>query len=201
MNVINSISKWITKILSIMLVVIFGAITIIYFMQVFVRYVLNMGFTWTEEISRYGMIWLIFLGVGWIVLNDEHIKVSVIEDALKGVPQNVLRIIQDIFCLAFAVMVFIFSFSQLKICSLSVSANTGISNIVPYIVIPIGMVVRAWGYIARLITWFVDPKSMAKKKDGPSAGEETKDGEETTPALSASETKDAGMAAEGGKTQ
>jgi TRAP-type C4-dicarboxylate transport system permease small subunit len=44
------------------IVVIMAAMTAIVFTQVFMRYVLNRSIPWGEEISRYMMIWVCFLG-------------------------------------------------------------------------------------------------------------------------------------------
>ena len=40
----------------------FWALAIIVFLQFFTRYILNDSLSWTEEIARYGLMWLAFIG-------------------------------------------------------------------------------------------------------------------------------------------
>ncbi len=151
MKAIGKINAIISKILSFLMIVLFIWMIVAFSIQVFARYIFSAGFTWTEELTRYGMIWMVFLGAAWIIFNSDHVKVTILEDAFKGQSKKVLMIIQDIFGLIFVAAIFYFSFSQLSIAARGVSANTGISNVVQYMVFPISMILSAWGYITRIV--------------------------------------------------
>ena len=60
------------------LTVLMAAMTAIIALQVFYRYVLNQPLTWSEEIARYLMIWITFLGSAMAVKYSEHIGVTFI---------------------------------------------------------------------------------------------------------------------------
>ena len=151
MKVIDKINSVVSKILVVCMVVLLVFMTVLYAYQVIGRYVFNTGFTWSEEITRYSMIWVALLGAGWIVINSEHIKITAIEDMMHGKSKKVLNIIHDLVSLAFVVAIFIISFDQIKIASMGVSQNSGINNAVQYMIFPVSMAVSAWGYITRLI--------------------------------------------------
>lgn len=159
MKAIGKINAIISKILSVLMIVLFIWMIVAFSIQVFARYIFSAGFTWTEELTRYGMIWMVFLGAAWIIFNSDHVKVTILEDAFKGQSRKILMIIQDIFGLIFVAAIFYFSFSQLSIAARGVSANTGISNVVQYMVFPISMILSAWGYITRIVM------QIGKKED------------------------------------
>lgn len=151
MKAIGKINVIISKVLSFLMIVLFIWMIIAFSIQVFARYIFSAGFTWTEELTRYGMIWMVFLGAAWIIFNSDHVKVTILEDAFKGKSKKILMVIQDIFGLIFVAAIFYFSFSQLSIAARGVSANTGLSNMVQYMVFPVSMILSAWGYITRIV--------------------------------------------------
>lgn len=159
MKAIGKINAIISKILSFLMIVLFIWMIVAFSIQVFARYIFSAGFTWTEELTRYGMIWMVFLGAAWIIFNSDHVKVTILEDAFKGQSRKILMIVQDVFGLIFVAAIFYFSFSQLSIAARGVSANTGISNVVQYMVFPISMILSAWGYITRIVM------QIGKKED------------------------------------
>lgn len=163
MELLKKINMVISKCLQILMIVLFIWMIVALSIQVFGRYLFSTGFTWTEEGARYGMIWMVFLGTAYIVLNSDHVKVSVLEDILKGAKKKALLILQDIISLIFVAFIFWFSIGQVKLASMGTSVNTGLNNAVPYAVFPISMAVCIWAYIYRLICFFVKKESQEQE--------------------------------------
>ena len=67
----------------------FWALAFIVFLQFFTRYVLNNSLAWTEEIARYGLMWLAFIGGAVVTRRRSHIAVELLAHVL---PQGRLRI-------------------------------------------------------------------------------------------------------------
>jgi TRAP-type C4-dicarboxylate transport system permease small subunit len=66
--------------------VIFWGLGFIVFLQFFTRYVLNDSLAWTEEIARYGLMWVVFVGGAMVTRRNSHIAVELISNVMKPGP-------------------------------------------------------------------------------------------------------------------
>ncbi|NVN84540.1 MAG: TRAP transporter small permease [Rhodopseudomonas sp.] len=66
--------------------VLFWALAIIVFLQFFTRYVLNDSLSWTEEIARYGLMWLAFIGGAVVTRKKSHIAVELLSNLMAPSP-------------------------------------------------------------------------------------------------------------------
>lgn len=55
------------------------------------RYLTGNSLTWADEVARYSMIWLTFLGSGLALREGAHAAITNAQDALTGTGQRVLR--------------------------------------------------------------------------------------------------------------
>ena len=89
--------------------VIFWSLAGIVFLQFFTRYVLNDSVAWTEEIARYGLIWITFIGGAMVTRRNNHIAVVLAPNLLSpGAAKCVLAAV-DIATLAFLALLSYFS--------------------------------------------------------------------------------------------
>jgi TRAP-type C4-dicarboxylate transport system permease small subunit len=89
------------KIEDYVVLILFWALTVVVFAQFFSRYVMNSAIVWTEEIARYLLIVICFLGSGIASRKGGHIA---IEAAYRLFPRGVgraLSILVDILTIAF----------------------------------------------------------------------------------------------------
>lgn len=56
------------------------AMFLVLFVQVLLRYFFRIGIIWTDEFSRYLMLWIIMLGASVMTFDDSHIRISLLED-------------------------------------------------------------------------------------------------------------------------
>ncbi len=70
------------KLLRVFILVLATAIFVIITMAVFMRYVLGTSFSWTEEVPRYLLIWISFLGAAVAVQRGEHIAFDLLYNRL-----------------------------------------------------------------------------------------------------------------------
>jgi TRAP-type C4-dicarboxylate transport system permease small subunit len=66
--------------------VIFWGLAIIVFLQFFTRYVLNDSLAWTEEIARYALMVVVFVGGATVTRKNTHIAVELLSNVMKPGP-------------------------------------------------------------------------------------------------------------------
>ncbi len=90
--------------------VLFWSLAFIVFLQFFTRYVLNDSLAWTEEIARYGLMWLTFVGGAVVTRKNTQIAVELLSNLMKPGPLRVaLHIFIDAVTLGFIALLAYFS--------------------------------------------------------------------------------------------
>lgn len=72
---------------------------------VFCRYVLNDSLSWSEELSRYGLVYATFIGTALAARRGTHIRVTVLEHVLPARWRRVLHFLQEALTLAFVLVI------------------------------------------------------------------------------------------------
>ena len=75
--------------------VLLWVLAVLVFTQFFSRYALNDSVAWTEEVARYLLIVLVFIGSAGAVRRGTHIRVEALEQALPPGPRKLLWAFQD----------------------------------------------------------------------------------------------------------
>jgi TRAP-type C4-dicarboxylate transport system permease small subunit len=79
----------------------FWVMVAIVFLQFFTRYVMNDSYSWTEEIARYFLIALTYIGAAMCVRRNRHIQVDVLYRLLSPRVGRVLATVVDVLRCAF----------------------------------------------------------------------------------------------------
>jgi TRAP-type C4-dicarboxylate transport system permease small subunit len=78
----------------------FWALAFVVFLQFFSRYVMNSSIGWTEEIARYLLIGVTFVGCVTVTRKGTHIAVEVLDAYLHPVAARTLRRVIDFLLVA-----------------------------------------------------------------------------------------------------
>jgi TRAP-type C4-dicarboxylate transport system permease small subunit len=110
---------------------------------VFFRYILQNALFWTEEMSRYFMIWAGMLGAGLALKEDSHVGINFVVDLFPPAVKLVLRIIAKIIVSIFLAIVLVESFGYLKNLSIQKSAAMQIPMAIPYLSVTAGAILMS----------------------------------------------------------
>ncbi len=125
---------------AIFMVILLFVMSIFIGLQVFMRYVMQNSLAWSEELSRYMYIYMLYLGISYGVRTNRHLRISVIQNLLKEKGQKVLSLFSDILFLFFSVIVVINSTDvAMSIANFGqITASTGMPMYIVYMGVPIG---------------------------------------------------------------
>jgi len=73
---------------------VFIAVAVTY--EVIVRYLLSRPTTWVIEITEYSLLFIVFLGMPWVLKEDRHVKVDLILMLLPARVKTVLNIVTSV---------------------------------------------------------------------------------------------------------
>lgn len=100
-RVILHINRWI-------LIIAMGAMSVIVFANVVLRYTSGDSILWSEEVARYLMIWLTYLGIGPVLRLGGHMAIDTLQDAVGEPRAKYLRALIVALMLGFClVLVFV----------------------------------------------------------------------------------------------
>ena len=137
-----------------------GAMVVAMFAQVVLRYVFGTGFPWTEELARFLMIYMIFLGTIVLVHGDGQISITVLDEILKGQALKFLKAFQYLVGVVYSIFVTKIGFNTLAIVSKQKSPNMRISMDKIYIIIPICTAIIAVHLLVKLVQLFTNNNEM-----------------------------------------
>jgi TRAP-type C4-dicarboxylate transport system permease small subunit len=89
--------------------VLFWALGFIVFLQFFTRYILNDSLAWTEEVARYGLMAVTFIGGAMVTRRNTHIAVALLPNFLPPTASRVVLATVDLVTLLFLALLAYFS--------------------------------------------------------------------------------------------
>jgi TRAP-type transport system small permease protein len=81
-NILTKLDRVLSGAVRWVVILMMALMTVVVFSQVMARYFFNFSLSWTEEIARFAFVWLSFMGAAILVRRDEHIRVTMLVDAL-----------------------------------------------------------------------------------------------------------------------
>lgn len=124
-------NKWLVgAILAVMAVLVFA--------NVVGRYLFDVSWSWVEEVTRYMMIWLAYLGAGLALRHRRHVAVELLHDALAPRPMMALRAAVAVVVLGFFGFIAYYGFRYAEFAWIQSTPVLGLSLGLIYLAIPLG---------------------------------------------------------------
>lgn len=123
----------------------------IIFANVVLRYTTSQSIEWAEEVARYLMVWLTFIGAGPVLRYGGHIAVDNLQDILPKKVAILLRLFIAILIFGFFVFMIYFGILYVERAHFQMTPTTQISMGWVYTSIPVGGVILLinWLFIVR----------------------------------------------------
>ena len=128
------------KVLEYFVFLLFATMTVLTFAQVFTRFLLNISLSWSEEISRFTLVWLIFSASVLTYGEKIHIVVDVLTSRLTGTISVVVQLINRLCVLLFCIFICMGALEFMPFTAMQRSPANGIVMAYIYLAIPFSMV-------------------------------------------------------------
>ncbi|WHH59858.1 TRAP transporter small permease [Petroclostridium sp. X23] len=97
--------KKLQKINEILVIISIFIMVVVVLAQVIGRYVFSHSLTWAEELTRFLLVWISFLGAALAAKRGEHIGIDAFVNLFHGKAKLILTIIDDVLILVFWIYV------------------------------------------------------------------------------------------------
>lgn len=137
-DTLRTIKKSLDKAIVLFTTALFIAMVLIVFAQVIFRYAFHNSLSWSEEIARYLLVWIIFLSTGYVLGQKAHIYLDVIFARFPRKLRSVLHKINAAIVLFYAYIVTHYGFELMMIGTRQKSSAVEVPMYLVYIALPLG---------------------------------------------------------------
>ena len=138
-KILTPVSNALDKLCSVLIVIMLGLMVLITGAQIICRTWFT-ALTWSDEVTRYLLIWSTFLGASVVYRHSGHISVTIVQDAVPPRLSKILRVAVHAIC--FVLFTVLLYFSCTYCMKLNKTATTlPIKMKYIYLCVPISMVI------------------------------------------------------------
>jgi TRAP-type C4-dicarboxylate transport system permease small subunit len=126
--------------------------TAVVLIGVFTRYMLGEALPWPEELARYTMTWLSWIGGGLALRRGAHIATDLAINALPERARKAVLFVGNVLVAIFLVILIVYGWQLVGRAGFQTTAALGVSMQIPYAALPIGAVLML--YHLAIVTFF-----------------------------------------------
>lgn len=149
MGLIKKISDKLNRGTEILIAILLAVMSIVIFMQVVYRYVFHASLPWSEELGRYILVYLTFLGASVAVKRNSHIGVEMVVKLLPRSIAKVLEWVANAISFVFFAILIVYGSKVVKITMTQLSPAMHVKMGYIYMAVVIGAVLMTMHLLAR----------------------------------------------------
>lgn len=157
MSTVDKILGGIEKVVLFLSAFLVAVMTINTVTGVFFRFVLNNAIPWTEELGRYLMIYVGFLGCYLASRDNSHVGIEMFVNLFKPGARLVFKAASRLVVIAFLVIVLAKSGEQLQLLKIQKSSALELPMAIPYAAVSVGIFLMLIENLAHLLKLFAKP--------------------------------------------
>jgi len=127
-----------------------GIMVLVIWFEVIERYFLHLGMTWTEELSRYLMIWAALLAVSCGAFYREHIGLDIVHRFLPPWGLRILKVSLNLVSLSFFLFLTWYGIGMTQAGLGQFATIFGITMVVPFAAVPVSSALTAFQIFAAM---------------------------------------------------
>lgn len=103
------LSEGLNRIVLSLVLVLMAIETAVVFSAVFSRYILNSPFSWSEELARLMLTWIVFLGLSCAYATDNLVRITLLGDMAGERVAKAIQFFSDLLIILFSIVTFWFA--------------------------------------------------------------------------------------------
>ncbi len=135
---LGRVLEWYEKAMKPAIVTIYLVMTGIVIYAVYMRYVLNDAPSWSEEVTRYLMVWGAMIGMGVAARQGKHIGLSDLVTRVWGKLSPLVLTLGEILNLIFWIVVFVYGARMTVFVAAQRSPSINLPMWIAYLAVPVG---------------------------------------------------------------
>lgn len=155
--------RLLSRFVELLVILIAGIIVAIVTTEVTLRYLFSHSLIFTEELSRYLMVWIVFLGSALAIRDGSHIRIQILVNRLGPRMQQIAQLAAYILIIAFLVFVTVEGLKILPRQLQQMCITIDISLFYFYLAIPVGSILMII-FLLPVIRQTMAGKSAAENK-------------------------------------
>lgn len=114
--------------------------SVVLFINVVLRFGFNSGWEWAEEVARYSIVWIVFIGGSICARKGMHLAVDAMAIRLSQASQQYLRMFVNVLCLLFCIYLVIYGYGMVELAreTEQITAALELPIFYVYLAIPVG---------------------------------------------------------------
>jgi TRAP-type C4-dicarboxylate transport system permease small subunit len=131
---LDGLAKVVEKTVGFILIAVF----IMLVAEIFSRYLFHYSFRWVFELTRYLIIWIVFLGTSIGIRRAQLTSITFVTETLSPRAAKIVTILGILFMAGFLFLCVYYGYEALGMVANQSSPAMGINMSIPYLVVPIG---------------------------------------------------------------